>query len=53
MFADTLAQLWMNEVPRTQLLKERNFLAVRALDSLVFGAVREPVVLANGMNPKQ
>ena len=52
-FADTLAQLWMNEVHRTQLLKERNFLAVRALDSLVCGAVREPVVLANGMIPKQ
>ena len=31
-FADTLAHLWMNRVPRTQLLKERNFLAVRALD---------------------
>ena len=30
-FADTLAHLWMNKVHRTQLLKERNFLAVRAL----------------------
>ena len=33
-FADTLAHLWMNKVHRTQLLKERNFLAVRALDFL-------------------
>ena len=31
-FANTLAHLWMNKVHRTQLLKERNFLAVRALD---------------------
>ena len=52
-FADTLARLWVNEVPRTQLLEERNFLAVRALDSLVCGAVRELVVLVSGMIPKQ
>ena len=33
-FADILAHLWMNKVSRTQLLKERDFLAVRALDFL-------------------
>ena len=43
-FADTLAHLWMKIVHGTQLLKERNFLAVRALDFLVCGAVRECVV---------
>ena len=39
-FADTLAHLWMNKVHRTQLLKERNFLAVRALD--FFSSVEQP-----------
>ena len=52
-FGDTLAHLWMNKVHRTQVLKERIFLAVRALDFLVCGAVREPVVLANGVIPNQ
>ena len=48
-FADILAHLWMNKVPRTQLLKERNFLAVRALDFFVCGAVRELVAPVSGV----
>ena len=39
-FADTLAHLWMNKGHRTQLLKERNFLAVRAL--VFFPSVEQP-----------
>ena len=39
-FADILAHLWMNKVSRTQLLKERDFLAVRAL--VFFSSVEQP-----------
>ena len=48
-FADILAHLWMNKVHRTQLLKERDFLAVRALDFFVCGAARELVAPVSGV----
>ena len=38
---------------RSQLIKDGNFMAARALDFLVFGAINEPHLPADGSFPKQ